>query len=33
MKFFDEFRDRELALGLAAAIRREANPERRYNIM
>ncbi len=33
MKFVDEFRDRELAYGLAAAIRREANPERRYNIM
>ena len=33
MKFVDEFRDRELAHGLAAAIRREANPERRYNIM
>ncbi len=26
MKFVDEFRDRELALGLAAAIRREATP-------
>ena len=33
MKFVDEFRDRELAYGLAAAIRREANLERRYNIM
>ena len=33
MKFVDEFRDRELALGLASAIRREAKPSRRYNIM
>ncbi len=33
MKFVDEFRDRELAQGLANAIRREALPSRRYNIM
>jgi hydrogenase expression/formation protein HypD len=33
MKFVDEFRDRELALGLASAIRREAWPDRRYSIM
>jgi hydrogenase expression/formation protein HypD len=33
MKFVDEFRDRELAMGLAAAIRREARSDRRYSIM
>jgi hydrogenase expression/formation protein HypD len=33
MKYVDEFRDRELAMGLAGAIRREALPSRRYNIM
>ncbi len=33
MKYVDEFRDRELALGLAAAIEREADTSRRYNIM
>ena len=33
MKYVDEFRDRELAEGLAAAIRHEAHPSRRYNIM
>ena len=33
MKYVDEFRDRELAEGLASAIRREAHPSRRYNIM
>ena len=33
MKFVDEFRDRELAQGLAGAIAREAHPSRHYNIM
>jgi hydrogenase expression/formation protein HypD len=33
MKYVDEFRDRELALGLAATIKREAAPPRTYNIM
>jgi hydrogenase expression/formation protein HypD len=33
MKYVDEFRDRELAMGLAGAIRREAKQDRRYNIM
>ncbi|MBJ7533874.1 hydrogenase formation protein HypD [Rhodomicrobium vannielii ATCC 17100] len=33
MKFVDEFRDQALAMGLAAAIAREANPARRYSIM
>jgi hydrogenase expression/formation protein HypD len=33
MKYVDEFRDRELAQGLAAAIEREARPSRHYNIM
>ena len=33
MKYVDEFRDRELAQGLAAAIKREAQPSRHYNIM
>ena len=33
MKYVDEFRDRELALGLAKAIRHEANTGRRYNVM
>ena len=33
MKYVDEFRDRELAQGLAAAIRREAHASRHYNIM
>ena len=33
MKYVDEFRDRELAEGLATAIAREAAPSRRYNIM
>ncbi len=33
MKYVDEFRDRELAQGLANAIGREARPSRRYNIM
>ena len=33
MKYVDEFRDRELAQGLAAAIKREARPSRHYNIM
>jgi hydrogenase expression/formation protein HypD len=33
MKYVDEFRDRELAQGLANAIRREARPSRQYNVM
>jgi hydrogenase expression/formation protein HypD len=33
VKYIDEFRDGELAKGLAAAIRREAKPERRYSFM
>lgn len=33
MKYVDEFRDRELARGLASAIAREADPSRHYNIM
>ena len=33
MKYIDEFRDGEVAKGLAEAIRREANPERRYHFM
>jgi hydrogenase expression/formation protein HypD len=33
MKFVDEFRDRELGAGLAAAIRREADPSRDYQFM
>jgi hydrogenase expression/formation protein HypD len=33
LKYIDEFRDRDLALGLAETIRREADPARRYNIM
>ena len=33
MKYIEEFRDRELALGLAATIAREATPSRHYNIM
>ncbi len=33
MKYVDEFRDRDLAEGLARAIRREAQSSRRYNIM
>lgn len=33
MKYVDEFRDRELARTVAEAIRREARPERTYNIM
>jgi hydrogenase expression/formation protein HypD len=33
MKYIDEFRDRDLAEGLAAAIRHEARPSRPYNIM
>ncbi|WP_269585418.1 hydrogenase formation protein HypD [Roseibium sp. Sym1] len=33
MKYVDEFRDRELAKTVAEAIRREARPERTYNIM
>ncbi len=33
MKFVDEFRDAELARGLAAAIAREADPARRYHFM
>ena len=33
MKFVDEFRDRDLGRGLAAAIAREASPARRYQFM
>jgi hydrogenase expression/formation protein HypD len=33
MKYVDEFRDGELARTLAAAIAREADPDRRYNLM
>ncbi|MCM8613988.1 hydrogenase formation protein HypD [Accumulibacter sp.] len=33
MKFIDEFRDRELAYGLAAAIGRAAQPQRDYHFM
>ncbi|MCE1184520.1 MAG: hydrogenase formation protein HypD [Rhodocyclales bacterium] len=33
MKYIDEFRDGELAKGIAAAIRREARPEQRYAFM
>ena len=33
MKYVDEFRDAELARGLAAAIAREADPSRRYHFM
>ena len=33
MKYIDEFRDGDLARGLAAAIAREARPERTYHLM
>ena len=33
MKYIDEFRDGDLARGLAAAIAREARPERQYRLM
>jgi hydrogenase expression/formation protein HypD len=33
MKYIEEFRDGKLARGLAQAIRREAQPDRRYNFM
>jgi hydrogenase expression/formation protein HypD len=33
MKYVDEFRQRDLAQQLAAAIRHEVNPERQYNLM
>ena len=33
MKYIDEFRDGELALGIAAAIAAEADPKRSYNLM
>ncbi len=33
MKYIDEFRDGEIAKGLAEAIRREANPARSYHFM
>ena len=33
MKFIDEFRDRELARGLATTIAREADPGRAYRLM
>ena len=33
MKYVDEFRDRDLAAGLAKAIRHEARATRLYNVM
>ncbi|HJW25380.1 MAG TPA: hydrogenase formation protein HypD [Rhodocyclaceae bacterium] len=33
MKYIDEFRDGEVAKGIAAAIRQEARPDRRYHFM
>ena len=33
MKYIDEFRDGDVAKGLAGAIRREAHPDRRYHFM
>ena len=33
MKYIDEFRDGELAKGLAAAIRQIADPARKYHFM
>ncbi len=33
MKYVDEYRDGELAQGLAAAIAKEARPDRRYHFM
>ena len=33
MKYIDEFRDGELARQLAAAMAREAEPARRYNLI
>ena len=33
MKYIDEFRDGNLARGLAGAIAREASTDRRYNLM
>lgn len=33
MKYADEFRDKEIALGLAKAIRSEAHPEKSYRFM
>ena len=33
MKYIDEFRDGDVAQGLASAIRREAKPDRRYHFM
>src|SRR5690349_2256529 len=33
MKYIDEYRDGEVARTLAAAIRREADPARRYHFM
>ena len=33
MKYIDEFRDGEVAKGLAEAIRREARSDRRYHFM
>ena len=33
MKYVDEFRDGEVARGLAEAIAREARPDRRYAFM
>ena len=33
MKYIDEFRDGDVAAGLAEAIRREVNPDRSYHFM
>ncbi|MDU3131596.1 MAG: hydrogenase formation protein HypD, partial [Bradyrhizobium sp.] len=33
MKYADEFRDKELATGLARAIRAKADPSRAYRFM
>lgn len=33
MKYVGEFRDKEIAMGLAASIKKEADPNREYNIM
>ena len=33
MKYIDEFRDGDVARGIAARIRVEAQPERRYHLM
>ena len=33
MKYADEFRDKQIALGLAKAIRAEADPQKPYRFM